>query len=95
MQAARTEIAHSPGFEPDFDALFDLADVSGVEMAVENVRAVAENSAFAPVIRRAFVITNKVAFGMMRMLVAYLGERSGEVEMFDTRAAAERWLDRR
>jgi len=94
MQAAQEEIVRSAGFERDFDALFDLTGVSAVEMSTKNVRTVADNSAFAASIRRAFVMTNQVAFGMMRMLVAYLGESSGEVEMFEDRDAAERWLDR-
>jgi hypothetical protein len=94
MRAAQIEIAESPGFEPGFDALFDLSAVSEVQMSAESVKEVAAKTIFAHNVRRAFVTRQSVAFGMMRMLGAYLGDRGGEVEMFQDRVAAERWLDR-
>jgi hypothetical protein len=95
MHAAQREIARSPGFEPGFDALFDLAAVSSVQISAGKVRVVAEDTVFAPHIRRAFVTSNEAAYGLMRMLGAFLDERGGEIEMFHDRAAAELWLDRR
>ena len=94
MHAAQKEISRGPGFEPGFDALFDLMAVSSVQISAEKVKVVAHDTVFGPTVRRAFVTTDPVVFGMMRMLGAYLGDRSGEVEMFQDRAAAERWLDR-
>ena len=95
MLAAQGEIARSPGFDPGFDALFDLAAVSSVQMSAVKVRIVSDNTVFAPGIRRAFVTSNDAAYGLMRMLGALLDERGGEIEMFQDRAAAARWLDRR
>ena len=94
MHAAQKEIARSPGFEPDFDALFDLAAVKNVAILAETIRTVAESTVFAPRIRRAFVTSGPAVYGLMRMLGGYLGNRGGEIEMFQDRAAAERWLDR-
>jgi len=95
MLTAQREIAQSPGFEPGFDALFDLAAVSSVKtISAAEIRAVAHNTVFGPRVRRAFVTRNTTVYGMMRMLDAYLGDRGGEVGMFEDRATAERWLDR-
>ncbi len=95
MLASQEEIAKGPGFEPGFDALFDLLAVSSVGISADKVKVVAHNTVFGSRVRLAFVTRDPVAFGMMRMLGAYLGDQGGEVEMFKERADAERWLDRK
>jgi len=94
MHAAQREIARSPGFEPGFDVLFDLAAVLNVEVSADKVRTVSQETVFAPQVRRAFVTNNPALYGLMRMLGSLLGDRGGEIEMFKDRATAERWLDR-
>ena len=95
INALQREVAGSPGFDPDFDLLFDFTAVSEVRVSAVQIRAIADGAVFGARSRRAFVTTNPTAYGVTRMYDAFLGDRSTGVEIFPDRAAAERWLDQK
>jgi hypothetical protein len=89
------EVAGSPGFDPDFDVLFDFTSISAVQISAAQINAIADQTPFGAQTRRAYVTENPVAYGLSRMFDAFLGDRSTGVEIFADRAAAELWLDRK
>lgn len=81
-----------PGFHPDMRQLVDLREVTAVEVNARYIRESAQRSPFRTGVRRAYVATSGVAFGIARMLEAYTDPGGGEVEVFQDIAVAEGWL---
>lgn len=94
IEEAQKEIARNEGFEASFDALFDLAGLSNVEISANSAARIVSQTLLGPRVRRAFVTNSPLAFGMARRFGSLLGDRGGEIEMFEDRATAERWLNR-
>ena len=85
---------NDPEVHPEFDQLIDItkADISGV--TAKDVREmVTLDPVLGPSSFRAFVARGSLAFGLMRMFTLYREGRSGTVEFFENREAAELWLD--
>lgn len=90
--ALQREVAGSPGFDLDFDLLFDFTAISAVQVSADQIKVIADQTPFGAKTRRAYVTKNPAAYGLSRMFDAFLGDRSTGVQIFPDRAAAERWL---
>ena len=93
--ALQREVAESPGFDLDFDLLFDFTAVTEVQVSADQIRVIADQTPFGAKTRRAYVTKNPAAYGLSRMFDIFLHDRSTGVEIFPDRVSAERWLDQK
>ena len=84
-------IRNDPGFEPSFQQLCDLREVTAITATVDTLRDIAQSHIFAPGTRRAFVVARDVDYGMSRLFQAYAVE-GAVIEVFRDMEAAEAWL---
>ena len=93
MLAAQARLIGDPQFAPTFSQLFDLTATDEANVSGDEIRAMAENTAFTRGARRAYVVREKHVLGLTRMFQILTDARGGDIEIFTDRAAAERWLD--
>lgn len=84
-------IRQDPGFEPTFQQLCDLRDVTGISASVDTLRDLARSHIFAAGTKRAFVVARDVDYGMARLFQAYVAE-GVVLEVFRDIEKAEAWL---
>jgi hypothetical protein len=88
------KIAADPSFQPSFRQLADLRQVTALTV---DARTIAENAGipvFDPKVRRAFIASSDVAFGLARMFATYAEERAAQnIQVFREMDAAEAWLE--
>jgi hypothetical protein len=84
-------IRKDPAFEPTFQQLCDLRDVTEITATVETLRDLARSHIFAAGTRRAFVVARDVDYGMSRLFQAYALE-GAVLEVFRDIEKAEMWL---
>ena len=93
LRSEQAQAPMHPRFDPSFPILFDYtrAEVSG--LGPEDVRRIAENSPIGPTTRRALLV-NDSAYALARLFRAHsqISGRGGEVEVFQDREEALRWL---
>jgi len=82
-----------PAFRPDFRQLIDMRELTEILVGSKLVRDAALNQFFLPGVRRAFVATSDIAFGMAQMY-AIQSESAGQtIEVFRDMKTAEAWLN--
>lgn len=81
-----------PDFDPTYQQLVDLRDVSALRVSSDTIARVARESAFAPGVRRAVVAPTDYHFGMGRMFDLYSDAAGQTVAVFRDLDAAEAWL---
>ena len=94
MLANQDRLLNDPDFDPNFNQLSDATLATDTDLSEHNVRMLYQRRVFSASSRRAVVAPTDFAFGMARMLQAYL-ELSGTahpVKIFRDRASALRWL---
>jgi hypothetical protein len=64
---ASGELLHDPDFSPGFSQLWNLTQVTKVELTGEEVRRIARRSIFSSESRRAILVSSDLVFGMARM----------------------------
>lgn len=81
-----------PDFDPTFDQLVDLGEVSDMTIRLATLRASAHASAFSRQARRAFVVRADVVVGMIRFYQISAGLEDGPLKLFRELEEARRWL---
>jgi len=99
MFAHQNRLANDENFAPDFYQLLDFTAVTSVEADANEVQRLAARRVFSDRARRAFVATNTLQVGLIRMFETYreLAGGTEQMEIFSDRGEAMRWLfqDRR
>jgi hypothetical protein len=84
----------NPLFDPNFDELVDLTDVTSSEVDFQSAMRLAHSAdPFSWKARRAFVAARPAIFGIVRMYELARGE-DGSIAAFHTIGEAIHWLDR-
>jgi hypothetical protein len=91
---AREQLGGDPGFDREFDQLFDARDVEDIALSKEGMARLADTSILAPAVRRAFVAATTLQYGMARMFTAVSEQRQHVTEVFRELEDAESWLAR-
>ncbi len=86
------ELAGDPAFEPDFNSIFDLTDVSQFTVTGEENQRLAHSTPFAPMARRAYVAPDPLKYGMSRMYAVQVEPTGEHTHAFKTMAEARKWL---
>lgn len=86
------QMRDDPSFDPNFQQLGDLREVTKVTASMESVRDAARMHVFTPGTRRAFVADNDTIYGMARMFASYSHYADQDLEVFRDMSSAERWL---
>lgn len=84
-----------PDFKPSLNQLFDLREVTDVQVTGNGIRALAERDLFHPDARRAFIVHPgaQLMFGLMRMFENLTAEFPDEMRVqFDHIGKAREWL---
>jgi hypothetical protein len=92
--AHQDRLLSDPDFNPDFDQLLDGTKVTGLDVSIEEIKALARRGVFSPTSRRAFVTSNPTFFGMGRVAQSYfaLAPSPSQVSVFYDLPSALDWL---
>src|SRR5260221_12834333 len=85
--------AGDPDFSADYSQLYDLTQVTDVEVTPNDLRRLAQRSVFLPNARRAVLVSSDVVFGLSRMFEMFresLGETG--IRVFRDHAEATAWV---
>jgi len=77
LLAHQEKLLADPDFSPDFSQLWDLTNITEVELTSKDVHRLAQRSIFSPDSRRAILVSRDLVFGLARMFEIYrdiLGE---------------------
>jgi hypothetical protein len=88
---ART-LAADPRFESSFRQLADLRDVTGLDFGLPTVREIARINPFGTGARRAIIIGNDLAYGVIQMYQMLRDRTTQEVFVFRELEPALEWL---
>lgn len=93
----RKALREHPDFDETYNQLGGWTAVTSVQLSSAEVRFLANERLFAPSSRRAFVASDALSFGMMRMFQAFheLSDNAGDVMVFSDSSEALAWLNRR
>jgi hypothetical protein len=94
VNRARERLRRDPGFDPEFDQLFDARDVEDIALSKDGMARLADTSILAPAVRRAFVATTTLQYGMARMFTTVSERRQHVTQVFRRLDEAEAWLAR-
>jgi hypothetical protein len=83
-----------PTFDPEFNQLVDLREVTSFEMTSEQARVLARRMIFSFTSKRAFIAANPAVFdiGHMWETVTELSDNPSQVRVFDDLPSALKWL---
>jgi hypothetical protein len=81
-----------PAFDRSFDQLWDLQEVTLVEVTSATLRELAQARSFDPGTKRAVVAPEDVVYGMARMFQTLHDEAPEELNVFRTLEEAKDWL---
>jgi hypothetical protein len=89
----QNKLIADPDFDPTYSQLADFAHVTKVEVTAADIHRMAERDVFAPDARRAFVVPDDMAYGMVRMF-EMLREAKGEngIRVFRTLEEGLGWV---
>ena len=85
-------LSTDPLFNPSMDQLADLTQVTEVRLTASAIHRMAERNPFGEGSRRAFVVSDDVAFGMARMYEILTSDHAHDVTVFHDLAKARAWL---
>jgi hypothetical protein len=87
------KLSKDPNFDSSFSQIADFTQVTRFELSPDDVRILAQRSLFSPDSRRAFIVSNELAYGLARMF-AILRELAGEtgIGVFRTLEEALDWV---
>jgi len=88
----REQILRDPAFDPTYDQLFDVSDVEDIALSKESMARLADTSILSPAVRRAFVATTTLQYGMARMFTTMSEQRNHVTQIFRGLDEAEAWL---
>jgi len=70
LRGSREQIQSDPAYSPSFAQLFDLSDVTDIEVSIPVMARIAGSSTVSPGARRAFVGVNDIQYEMARTFAA-------------------------
>ncbi|MGB6897293.1 MAG: hypothetical protein WBE12_01775 [Candidatus Acidiferrum sp.] len=76
-QAHQERLLADPEFDPSYSQLRDFTHVTQIDLTAADIQQLALRNIFSPESRRAFLVTNDLAFGLARMF-EILRESAGE-----------------
>ncbi len=85
-------LGEDPQFDPRFRALVDMTEMTGTSVEAAEVRLAAHDQPYHKDSRRAFVVTNDLVYGMLRMYAVYSESLLFEVSIFRDLQSALDWL---
>jgi len=85
-------LSTDPDFKPSMDQLADLTHVTEVRLTASGIHRMADRNPFGEGSRRAFVVTDDVAFGMARMYQILTSDHAHDLTVFRDLAEARAWL---
>lgn len=80
-----------PAFDAKFDQLIDVTTATSFDLSVNEAKAIARRPIVYPTSRRAFVASQPAIYGMGRLMEVY-HEQLAQVQIFEDRASALKWL---
>jgi hypothetical protein len=91
--AHQDQLIRDPDFDPTYCQLFDLTQVTKVQISAEDIRKLAERSVFWRCSRRAILVAHDLEFGFARMF-EMLRENAGEkgIKVFRKLDEALEWI---
>lgn len=92
--AHRNQLKNDPDFDPSYNQLVDGRAVTGLNLSLDETKAIASGSPFSLASRRALVARDLAVLGIARLAEAYSGAGKGreEVRVFHDFSAALAWL---
>ena len=93
LMAHQEKLLADPDFSPDFSQLWDLTNITEVELTSKDVHRLAQRSIFSPDSRRAILVSRDLVFGLARMFEIYrdiLGENG--IRVFRNLDDALEWV---
>jgi hypothetical protein len=92
---ARAQVRANPDFDPAFYELFDVREVTEIQLTGAEMARVAASSVLAPGVCRAFVVSNQKQHGLARMFSGLAEPHDQRVLVFRDISVAESWLSAR
>ena len=92
VASARAQLRANPDFDPTFYELFDVRDVTDVELTGAEMARIAATSVLAHGVCRAFVVSNQKQHGLARMFSGLAEPHEQRVLVFRDIDVAESWL---
>lgn len=94
MRANQDHLLNHPEFDPEFNQLSDATLATDTDLSANNIRLLLKRKVFSVSSRRAVIAPSEFAFGMARMLEAYveLSSNGPVVAVFRDRDSALKWL---
>lgn len=82
-----------PKFQPTLHQLVDTREVTEVTLSLRTIRNLGQSQLFSPQSKRAYVVSQDVLFGLVRMYELYQSMRGTQnVRVFRNRTEAVAWL---
>lgn len=94
MLSHQAKLGNDKNFHPDFSQLLDFTGVTSLKVDTNDVQRLAERKLYSDQARRAFVASNTLQVGLIRMFEIYRELAGGKEQMkiFSDRDEALRWL---
>ena len=92
LRGSRERMQSDPSFSPTFAQLFDLSDVTDIEVSVPVMARIAGSSVIVPGVRHAFVGVNDIQYEMARTFATLSEPHHQMVHVFRDRSIAEAWV---
>jgi hypothetical protein len=86
------ELRNDPRFDPSYNQLADMSDVTRNMVTFDNVQETARDQYFLPGTRRALLCSDDTTFGLCRMYATYAEGLGQVVNVFRDQTEAEAWL---
>ena len=92
MKGLFDRLRGDPDFDPSFGQLADYADTRPVHVSSDELRQMAELSAFLPTAKRALIVQPGIQYGLARMYQT-MSEQSQTVGVFASQEEALEWVE--
>ncbi len=92
MFAYHAKLRADPLFAPQFDSVTDFLETMPFSGTPDDIRRLAQEGPFAAGVKRAFLVSTELHFGLSRMAQALSGSSGIHIEIFREREAAFAWL---
>ena len=86
-------LAANPDFEPAGRQLMDVSQATNILISADGVGRLVQGDPWAPGARQAFVASEDLPFGILRMHELLMENGDQQIMVFRTRPEALRWLE--
>ena len=92
LLAHHKKLRADPAFDWAFDQIYDLRDVTEIDVSDDTIRQLAERQPFLPSVQRAFVAESESARELAQKYFDYAGVDPEQARTFTDMDDARRWL---